>query len=217
MTRSPGTLVRAALGIAVSVVALAIALRGVDLARTAEVLRSAAPVWVATMLAFNVADVAFRGLRWQRLLAPIRHVPYPRMFGYLLIGYLANNVLPARLGELVRSHVLGEREGVSRTTTLGTVVVERVIDTTVVVAVATGAILVLSVRGLVADAVLVGLGFAALLVLGLATLLAAHRLPGVERAIRLAGRWPRVADLGAKLRGGLAVAGRPRTIGEAVG
>ena len=56
------------------------------------------------------------------------------MLGYTYIGYLANNVLPARLGELVRSHALGEGEGISRTTVLGTVVVERIVDTVIVVA-----------------------------------------------------------------------------------
>ena len=55
------------------------------------------------------------------------------MLGYLLVGYLANNILPARLGELVRSHYLGDREGISRASALGTVVVERVVDTAVVV------------------------------------------------------------------------------------
>ena len=50
------------------------------------------------------------------------------MLGYLLVGYLANNILPARLGELVRSHYLGDREGISRASALGTVVVERVVD-----------------------------------------------------------------------------------------
>ena len=70
------------------------------------------------MLGGIVVDLLFRGLRWQRLLAPIHPVPYRRALGYLLIGYLANNLLPARLGELVRAHYLGDREGVSRTTTL---------------------------------------------------------------------------------------------------
>ena len=95
-------------------------------------------------------------LRWQRLLARSRAVRYPPMLGYLLVGYLANNILPARLGELVRSHYLGDREGISRASALGTVVVERVVDLVAVVAIASVALLVLSVRGVVANAVLVG-------------------------------------------------------------
>jgi hypothetical protein len=138
------------------------------------------------------------------------------MLAYLLVGYLANNVLPARLGELVRSHYLGDREGLSRTTTLGTVVVERVVDFVVVVAIASAAILVLSVRGIVASAVLVGIALAALLAVGVAIGIAAHRLPGAGRVAAAAGRWPTLQDAVAKLRGGLAVAGRPRTLAEAL-
>jgi uncharacterized protein (TIRG00374 family) len=168
------------------------------------------------MLAGIVVDLLFRGLRWQRLLAPIHPVSYRRSLGYLLIGYLANNLLPARLGELVRSHYLGDREGVSRTTTLGTVVVERVVDTVVVVAIAAASIVILQVRGLVANAVLVGLAVTALLVVGLVVLIAAHRLPGADRVIAYTERWPRVVDIARKLHGGLAVAGRPRTLAEAL-
>ena len=108
------------------------------------------------MLVTTTIDVGARGARWRALLAPIAPLPYRRVLGYTYIGYLANNVLPARLGELYRSHALGEGEDVSRTTVLGTVVVERVVDTVMVVAIAALAVLVLSVRGVMSSAVLLG-------------------------------------------------------------
>ena len=210
-------LARGAIGIGISALALVLVLRQVDLARTAGVLAGAIPGWLALMVAFQLADVSLRGLRWQRLLAPIRRVALSRTFDYLLVGYLANNILPARLGELVRSHYLGDREGISRTTTLGTVVVERTVDTAVLVAIASLAILVLQVRGVVASAVLVGLALSGLLVVGLGVALVAHRLPGAGRVIAVVGRWPQVHELARRLRGGLAVASRPRTLGQAIG
>jgi uncharacterized protein (TIRG00374 family) len=212
-----GRLLRAAIGIFVSAVALMLVVRQVDLAEAAAVLRTADPAWLGLMVAFLVVDLVVRGLRWQRLLMPIRRLAYARTMDYLLVGYVANDVLPARLGELVRSHYLGDREGISRTTTLGTVVVERVVDTTVLVAVASIAILVLRVRGAVADAVLVGIALAGLLVVGLVVALVAHRLPYADRVIARLERFPRVGELGRRLRGGLAVAARPRTLGWAVG
>lgn len=214
LTRSPA--LRALVGIGISVVALVIAVRGVDLARTADVLRSASPGWIALMLGFSVLDISLRGARWQRLIAPIQRIAYPRMLGYLLIGYLANNVLPARLGELVRSHYLGDREGISRTTALGTVVVERVIDTTAVVLIAAAAILLLQVKGVAPNVVLVGLAVSALLVAGLAVGIVAHRLPYADRLIEQVERWPTIVSLGSRLRGGLAVATQPRTVAAAV-
>ena len=216
MTLRRNALLRGGIGAAISVVAIWLVLRSVDVGQTVEILRAADLGWIVLVAVFVVVDLLTRALRWQRLVAPIGHVGFLPMLAYLLIGYLANNVLPARLGELVRSHYLGDREGLSRTTTLGTVVVERVVDFVVVVAIASAAILVLSVRGIVANAVLVGVALAALLAAAIAIGVAAHRLPGAERIAVIAGRWPRVTDLAGKLRGGLAVAGRPRTLGEAL-
>ncbi len=214
MSRS--SLIRALVGAAISVAALWLVLRSVDLSAAVDVLRTADRGWIGLMAVFIASDLAVRGLRWQRLVAPIGHVRYQSMLAYLLIGYLANNVLPARIGELVRSHYLGDREGLSRTTTLGTVVVERVVDFVVVVAIASAAIIVLSVRGIVASAVLVGIGMAGLLATGVAVGIAAHRLPGAERIAAAAERWPKFGELAGKLRGGLSVAGRPRTLAEAL-
>ena len=209
-------LARAGLGVLVSLVCLFLVVRGVDLGRTWDVLRGAHPAWVGLAVVALAGDVLLRGVRWQRLIASIHRVAFPRLLAYMLVGYLANNVLPARLGELVRSHYLGDREGISRTTTLGTVVVERVVDIAVLVGIAALAIFVLHVRGVVASAVLLGLAVAGLLMLGLALAVAAHRLPGADRARELVARWPRARELVGKLRGGLAVAARPRTLAEAV-
>jgi uncharacterized protein (TIRG00374 family) len=205
-------LLRGTLGIVVSIVAVWILIQSVDIGAALEVLGTASPAWIAVMLLTTTVDIAARGARWRTLLAPIAPLPYRHVLGYTYIGYLANNVLPARLGELYRSHALGEGEHVSRPTVLGTVVVERVVDTVMVVAIASVAVLVLSVRGVMSSAVLLGLAFVALLVIALGLGIAAHRLPGAERVTAIVERWPRVLELARRLRTGLAVAGRPGTI-----
>jgi uncharacterized protein (TIRG00374 family) len=206
---------RAAIGILVSLGCIYLVLRGVDLRQTADLLGGAKPAWLLLAMAAVVADLFFRALRWQCLIAPIKPVPLRRLSAYMLVGYLANNVLPARLGELVRSHYLGDREGISRSATLGTVVVERIVDTVVLVGIGAAAILILNVRGVVASAVLVGVALAGLLVVGLAIALAAHRLPGAERAATFLNRWPRVVGIAVRLRDGLRVAALPRTVAAA--
>jgi glycosyltransferase 2 family protein len=203
-------------GIAVSAVAIILVFRSVDPRAAADIVGRASPFWVLVAAVFLTLDLVVRAARWRVLLAPIRDVPLPATFAYLLVGYLANNVLPARLGELVRSHYMGDRQGLSRATVLGTVVVERVIDIAVVVAIAAVAILVLSIRGTVASAVLVGLAIGVLLAVALAIGIAAHRLPGAERLARAADRWPQVGEVTSRLRAGLAVAGRPRTLALAL-
>jgi glycosyltransferase 2 family protein len=200
----------------VSVVAIVLVFRSVDPRQAADIIGRASPGWLLLAAAFLSVDLVVRAARWRALLAPIRDVPLGAMLSYLLVGYLANNVLPARLGELVRCHYLGDRQGLSRATALGTVVVERVVDIAVVVAIAAVAILVLSVRGTVASAVLVGLAIGVLLAVALAIGVAAHRLPGAERLARAADRWPQLGEVTSRLRAGLAVAGRPRTLALAL-
>jgi uncharacterized protein (TIRG00374 family) len=205
-------LARGGFGILISVVCVFFVVRGVDLGQTASLLGTAKLPWLGLAVVGVTADLAFRALRWQRLIAPIKPVPLRRLSGYMLVGYLANNVLPARLGELVRSHYLGDREGISRSATLGTVVVERVVDTVVLVGIGAAAILILNVRGVVVSAILVGVALAGLLVVALAVALAAHRLPGAGRIAAFLGRWPRVKGIALRLRDGLRVAALPRTI-----
>jgi glycosyltransferase 2 family protein len=211
-----GFLLRAALGIAISVGAVYILLRSVDIGAAIDVLRQANLAAVGLMFVTVFLDVAARGGRWRALLEPIRRLSYPRVLGYTYVGYLANNVLPARLGELVRSHALGEGEGLSRPTVLGTVVVERIVDTVIVVALAAVAVVVLGIGGVVSTAVVLGAAFVGVLLVGLVLAVVSHRLPGAERVSVIAERVPRVLDMARRLRDGLAVVGRPRAIVAAV-
>ncbi len=216
MTISRRALLRAGLGFAVSLIAIWILVRSVDIEAALQVMATAQPAWIAVMVVMILLDVAARGARWRVLLAPIAPVPYRHALGYTYVGYLANNVLPARLGELYRSHALGEGEGISRPTVLGTVVVERVVDTVIVVGLAALAVVVLSVRGVMSSLVLLGAAFVALLVVGLVIGIALHRLPGADRITAFASRWPRVVEAARRLRDGLAVAGRPATLTAAL-
>lgn len=211
-----GAILRVGIGLAISIFSIWFVLRDVDLGAAWAIIKTANPAWLLLGLICLSVDILLRAVRWQRLILPIQRVRFLPILGYLLVGYLANNVLPARLGELVRSHYLGDRERISRASTLGTVVVERVVDIAVLVAIAALAILVLNVRGVVASAILVGLAITGLLVVGLVIGIAAHRLPGAARVAVIVERWPSAAEGARKLRDGLAVAGRPRTLGEAL-
>jgi len=208
-------LARGGIGVLISLACIYLVLRSVDLRETADLLGGARPAWLLLAVAGIVADLVFRALRWQVLIRPICRVPLRRLSAYMLVGYLANNVLPARLGELVRSHYLGDREGISRSATLGTVVVERVVDTVVLVGIGAASILILNVRGVVVSAILVGVAIAGLLCVALAVALAAHRLPGAGRVAAFLSRWPRVVGVASRLRDGLRVAALPRTIAAA--
>lgn len=70
----------------------------------------------------------FRSLRWRFMLKDAGGLTAKKLFPYLVIGYMANNLLPARLGEFVRAYVTGTREGVSRSRVFASIVLERFFD-----------------------------------------------------------------------------------------
>ncbi|MDQ6602195.1 MAG: flippase-like domain-containing protein, partial [Chloroflexota bacterium] len=114
------------IGIAISVVFLYLALRGQDFGALWRAMREASYVWLIPAIGCYFVGVVIRTYRWHILLRSTANIPMRRLWPVIVIGYMANNILPLRAGELVRTYVLSEREKVSRSATLATIVVERV-------------------------------------------------------------------------------------------
>lgn len=163
-------------GLAVSVAFLALTLTRVDLAGAADAISRVAPFGVVVAVLLAALEVAIRAERWRRLLAPFAPVGFRSAFAYLCIGYFANTILPARLGDVARAVLAARAFGVPRLRTLGTILLERIADGLLILAITAGLALALpEARPLLETARLVAL-VAAVGVLGLAvTLLVAHR------------------------------------------
>jgi hypothetical protein len=115
-------------GLLVSAVFMWLALRGLQLERVTASLRAANYVWLLPAVAVYFVAVAARTWRWQVLLAPLKPVSLKDLFPVVVIGYMGNNVYPARAGELLRAYVLKRNEQVSISASLATIVVERIFD-----------------------------------------------------------------------------------------
>ena len=119
-----------ALGVGVTLLFLWLALRDVDFGEVARVIRRAN--WV---LLFGLSIPAYgvliwlRALRWRHLTEPIRPIPTSSLFRAVSVGFMANNVFPLRMGEVVRCWYLARESGASTAALFGTVVLERAIDT----------------------------------------------------------------------------------------
>jgi glycosyltransferase 2 family protein len=116
------------IGIVVSLVFLGLAIRGLELEHVARAIGEASYGWLVPALALYFAGVWVRAVRWHYLLRPLQTVSSTRLFPVVVIGYMANNVLPARLGEFARCYVLRRREGIPYSAALGTVLLERIMD-----------------------------------------------------------------------------------------
>lgn len=119
---------RPMLGWVISGALVVLLLARIDLADVANVVAHASLLGLAVAVALVALEVGVRARRWQLLLEAARPVAYSRAVAYLCVGYFANSLLPARLGDLARAHLAGRDLGIPRLMTLGTIVAERVAD-----------------------------------------------------------------------------------------
>lgn len=115
-------------GVAISAVFIGLFLRATHPRDIADSLSEVNYWYIIPAIAVLFVALATRCFRWSILMRPVANIPPQRLFSYAIIGYMANNLLPARAGELVRAYVLGDRERVSKVGTLGTIAVERLFD-----------------------------------------------------------------------------------------
>jgi uncharacterized protein (TIRG00374 family) len=119
---------RLVLTLAVSALFLLAVLWNVDVRQTKEALKTANYAYVPLAVLLSLVTNILRSYRWKYVLNPIRPIGILSLFSGVAVGYMANNVLPARLGEVVRSYFLGKKEGLSTSSTLATIVIERLFD-----------------------------------------------------------------------------------------
>jgi len=95
--------------------------------------RAAHPLELAAAFLLVPINMMLRSVRWRALLDAPDDTTIPKTFSALMIGYLANNILPVRLGDLVRVVVLAQSTKLSRSRILSTVLMERLLDIAMVV------------------------------------------------------------------------------------
>src|SRR5687768_2319051 len=132
------------IGIIISLLFFAWALSNESLNQVWEAMLRANYWSLLPALLLYFIGVGLRAVRWRILLKPVvPNISFTKTFEVVVIGYMANNVLPARIGELVRAYVLSRREGVRKTATLATIFVERIFDGLIMVGFAASVIIFL--------------------------------------------------------------------------
>jgi len=122
------------LGVLISILFIWLALRGLRLEEFWESVKQASYVWLLPGVAVYFVGVWVRAWRWHYLLGPIKKIPTKTMFPITTIGYMGNNIYPARAGEVLRAVILKRREGVPVSASLATIIVERIFDGVVMLA-----------------------------------------------------------------------------------
>jgi hypothetical protein len=180
----------------ISLIAIAVIVHFVDLQRFIAAVRSA-NYWL--ILAFFITTLIWllvRGIVWRTLLR--ERASYRDVFWTLCEGYLLNNFLPFRLGEVGRAFLLGRKAKLGFMDVLSTIIIERVLDLAFSAAILLSAVpFVVGAAGAGRIAIVIG----ALVVLGIGILylLARNRAWALGLFQRLSARWPRLQSLGGDL------------------
>lgn len=115
-------------GALVSALFLYLAFRKADLGEIRTAFAQARYGALVPVVALMLASLVLRAARWRYLLNPVKRIGFRSLFHATAIGLMANDLLPARIGEIVRAHVIGERERISRSASFATIVLERLLD-----------------------------------------------------------------------------------------
>lgn len=131
------------LGIAVSVASGYYAFHDVEWEKVQATFSRTSPLGLIPALGLLVLFLLLRAYRWQRFVTPVQAVPLRPFWSATWIGFMANDLLPLRVGEIVRAYALAHLTSVRLSTAVATTVLERVWD-----AVAVAIILVVTLSGI---------------------------------------------------------------------
>jgi uncharacterized protein (TIRG00374 family) len=116
------------IGMGISGLFLFLAVRNVDFREVGRAFAGANYWYLIPSAVANLTGLWIRSLRWGVLLRPVRTVRMRDLFPCTVIGFMANNLFPARLGEFMRAIVLKRRTGIPASAAFATIVLERMFD-----------------------------------------------------------------------------------------
>jgi hypothetical protein len=116
------------LGIAVSLFFMVLLFRKIDFNQLWSALVRVDYRYILLAVACTFISYYLRAVRWHYLLIAEKPIPLSSLYPATIIGYMANNLLPARLGEFVRAFVLAQREGLQTPTVFASLVIDRLFD-----------------------------------------------------------------------------------------
>lgn len=128
MNKMHKTIIQVIVGIVISIVCLYFAFRGINIKESLEVVKNINVLYFVISLILSIIIIALRGLRWECFIPLKKPIKKRTVVMATYIGYMGNNILPAKLGEVARAYILGVKEDVSKSALIASVVTERLFD-----------------------------------------------------------------------------------------
>ena len=122
------TNIRLLIGSLISLAFLALAIKGIQWSEFFSVLKRTHYQYLIPASILTIIGHYIRAHRWKYLLLPVKRISTWSSFSSTMIGMMANNILPVRIGELLRVYAIGRSESISVSASFATIVYERILD-----------------------------------------------------------------------------------------
>lgn len=209
-----------ALGLGFSAFFAYIGFRGLNFNELFSTLGQIQVAWLALAVIVYFVAIYVLTWRWYFLLRPLKTIPVNQtLYPIVMIGYMANNIYPARLGEFIRAYILRRNTGIPYPPSLATILVERIFDGLVMLAFIFSALLFVSFDEPVLERLIqftTPLFFGALIVFtgfALRPDLAERVYSGIIGRFSPPPLRPRLLDLAGRFMEGLSALRQPRLLG----
>jgi uncharacterized protein (TIRG00374 family) len=127
----------------ISLLFLWLAIRKVNFQEFKESLAAIQMGYLIPAFLITLVVCLFRSFRWRLLFSRTKSIEIGSLFSVIMVGFLANNLLPARMGEVVMAYLVGKKEGISKSLALGTIFLDRLLDVITLLLFLSGSILFL--------------------------------------------------------------------------
>ncbi|MCP4253888.1 MAG: flippase-like domain-containing protein [Candidatus Scalindua sp.] len=115
-------------GILVSIICSWLFVRKIEWSSMGMAFREAKYVYIFPTIMLMLLSFYLRAVRWKVLISPVKNISIFNLFSVNMIGFMANNVLPARLGEVIRPVMIARKENIKVSASFATIVMERIFD-----------------------------------------------------------------------------------------
>ncbi|MFZ1982132.1 MAG: lysylphosphatidylglycerol synthase transmembrane domain-containing protein [Smithella sp.] len=130
------------LGILISVVLIYLSVRGINLQDVLNDLKKIQLSYVILFILLMIFMQYLRSYRWGVILQPMEKIDQVPLFSITSVGFLAIAAIPARIGELARPYLISKRSSIKMPSALGTILIERILDSFTVLTIATVVLLI---------------------------------------------------------------------------
>ncbi len=133
---------RLIIGLTINLLLLWLVIRKVNFHEFLEAIATAQVKYLIPAFLLTLVVCIFRSIRWRLLFSQVKEIKTYNLFSVIMVGFLANNLLPARLGDVVMAYLIGKKEDISKSLALGTIFLDRVLDVLTLIVFLTGTIII---------------------------------------------------------------------------